>query len=195
MTSERPTEGDAQAPRRRRLYEPPESPTADAPGAVEERHAPAARSEDRGVPLGKEAEAARIVQNYVYWSGGIGVLAIPVLSTAAVLGIQIKMLSELSRLYGVPFSRQRGKALIAALAGGVGTVAIGRPLLAHVLALAFPLGWPVFQAASAGADAAATYAIGRVFTHHFGLGGTLLDFRPEETRAFFEAQIRRRDAR
>jgi uncharacterized protein (DUF697 family) len=139
--------------------------------------------------VGKEEEAARIVTRYVYWSTGLSLLPIPVVGVAAVLGVQLKMLGELSKLYGVPFSKHRGKALLASLGGGLGTMAVGRPIVAHALATVLPAGWPVLLAIASTASAA-TYAIGRVFTHHFELGGTLLSFRPEETRAFFEAQLR-----
>jgi uncharacterized protein (DUF697 family) len=183
--------GSESPPRRgrRRLYEPlhPEAaPVGPPPGADEPtpRPDPAARA-----PSGKEADAERIVKKYVYWSTGLSLLPIPVVGVVSVLGVQLRMLSELSRLYGVPFSKNLGKALIASLGGGLGTMAVGRPIVGHALASLLPGAWPVLLAVASTASAS-TYAIGRVFTHHFELGGTLLSFRPEETRAFFEAQIR-----
>jgi hypothetical protein len=35
-----------------------------------------------------------------------------------------------------------------------------------------------------------TYAIGRVFVQHYEMGGTLLDFDPDKTKAFFAEQFR-----
>ena len=41
----------------------------------------------------------------------------PLVDLAAVGGVQIQMLRRLSQIYGVPFSKNRGKALIAGFAG------------------------------------------------------------------------------
>ena len=190
MSADTPERG-ARPRRRARLYEStepepsvPVSTPASAAAAGDEARAGA----DRIFP-GKEVEASRLVKKYVYWSTGAGLLPLPLVGPAAVLGVQLKMLSELSRLYRVPFSKQRGKALIAALAGGVGAAAIGWPVAAHVLSAVFPPSWPVLPAACATTASAVTYAMGRVFTHHFELGGTLLDFRPADTRALFEARL------
>ena len=203
--------GDPGSPRRRRrLYEPiapeepraaPEEPPAapppadaagrDTPAVPQAAAAPVAAAIKGPALIGKQAEASLIVKKYVYWSVGLGLVAVPGLSTAAILGMQIKMVADLAELYRVPFSRHRAKAVIAALLGSLGTVAIGRPLLVQALALTVPLTWPLVTAASATAASTMTYAIGRVFTQHFELGGTLLSFRPEETRAFFEAELQR----
>lgn len=176
-----PTEQRPPRRPRRRLYE--ETPVDVPPAAPEldDHPAPAPAA------VGKEADALRIVKKHVYWAAGLGFLPIPVIGVASVVAIQIKMLRELSTLYGVPFSEHRGKALIATLAGGLGSIEIGRPLLSPLLAAMLPIGWPVVLVASSTAASASTYAIGRVFTHHFELGGTLLNFRAEDTRAFFEA--------
>jgi uncharacterized protein (DUF697 family) len=132
-----------------------------------------------------------VIRTYVYWAGGLSL--IPLAGVPSVVGLQLGMLGELATLYGVPFSRHRGKALIATLGGGFGTMAIGTPVLIGALALVVPLGWSALLALPSTA-AASTYAIGRVFAQHFALGGTLLDFRPEETRALLEAEFRRKMA-
>ena len=51
------------------------------------------------------------------WSGVAGLIPIPVVDVLAVGGLQIQMLRRLSQIYDVEFSENRGKALIAALAG------------------------------------------------------------------------------
>jgi uncharacterized protein (DUF697 family) len=132
-----------------------------------------------------------VIRTYVYWAGGLSL--IPLAGVPSVVGLQLGMLGELAGLYGVPFSAHRGKALIATVGGGFGAMALGTPVLMGALAVLFPLGWSALLALPSTA-AASTYAIGRVFSQHFALGGTLLDFRPEETRAFFEAEFRRKMA-
>jgi uncharacterized protein (DUF697 family) len=161
---------------------------AGAPGTV------TVVSVSAGPLVGKHVAASRIVTNYVGWAAGVGWLPFPFIGAAAVVAVQLKMLSELAALYGVPFSRERGRALIAAIGGGAGAVEISKPVLAPLLAAVVPLGWPVVSAAASTAASASTYAIGRVFVHHFELGGTLLSFRPEETRAYFAAERARGEA-
>jgi hypothetical protein len=46
---------------------------------------------------------------------------------------------------------------------------------------------------SAFAASALTYAIGRVFIHHFELGGTLLNFDADKLRSYFREQLRRKN--
>jgi uncharacterized protein (DUF697 family) len=137
--------------------------------------------------VGRESEAARIVQRYVYWSAGLSL--VPAVGAASVVGVQLKMVRDLARLYGVPFAEHRGRALLATLGGGLGAMTAGTPLLATALVALFPTAWPILVAACSTASAA-TYALGRVFTQHFERDGTLHDFRAEETRAAIEARLR-----
>ena len=203
--------------RRRRLYEPPstEAPekaevaagaepaagedTASAAPDASTREADASASPGPaptvtvvsvtpGPLVGKHVAATRVVTNYVGWAAGVGWLPLPFVGAAAVVAVQLKMLRELATLYGVPFSKERGRALIATIGGGAGAVEISKPVLGPLLGAVLPIGWPVISAAASTAASASTYAIGRVFVHHFELGGTLLSFRPEETRAYFAAE-------
>lgn len=197
MTDGPATEGPQPTRRRRRLYEPepPAPPPPDPPARAGEppvndgAESPAAPPTAGSRPVvGKSQEADSIVRKHVYWSAGLGLLPVPVLGVASVVGVQLKMLSELSALYGVPFSDEIGKALIASLGGGLGAMVIGRPVVAQALCALFPGFWPVLVAASSTA-AASTYAIGRVFIQHYEQGGTLHDFRPEEARSRLVREI------
>jgi uncharacterized protein (DUF697 family) len=94
----------------------------------------------------------------------------------------------------VQFSENRGKALIASLAGtmipvtsgmGAASALKGVPLLGMV-ASAFVM--PVLSAG-------ATYAIGKAFIQHFESGGTLLDFNPPDYKEFIKAQKQMWDSR
>jgi uncharacterized protein (DUF697 family) len=92
-------------------------------------------------------------------------------------------LRRLSQIYDVPFSENRGKALIAALAGALvpTTSGIGAfSLLKAVPIIGTIIGGFVTPVLSAGA----TYAIGKAFIQHFESGGTLLDFNPPDYREF-----------
>src|SRR5690348_4902967 len=65
----------------------------------------------------KEKQSIKTVKNYMWWSMGAGLIPIPVLDLAAIAGVQLKMVSEVSKLYDVPFEENRGKALISTLVG------------------------------------------------------------------------------
>ena len=109
-------------------------------------------------------------------------------------GRQIQMLRRLSQIYGVAFSENRGKALIASLAGsmipttsGIGAASVLKavPIVGTIVA-----GF-VIPVLSAGA----TYAIGKAFIQHFASGGTLLDFNPPDYREFVKASKEMWDSR
>ena len=86
------------------------------------------------------------------------------------------MLVDFRRIYDIDFSENRGKSLIAALAGsmipatsGMGAASAMKAIpILGLLASAF-----VMPALSAGA----TYAIGKAFVQHFKSGDTFLDFQ------------------
>ncbi len=134
------------------------------------------------------AEAAsKLVDRFALWSGVAGLVPLPVVDVVAVGGLQVQMLRRLSQIYDVEFSDNRGKALIAALAGSMipATSGIGAASslkfvpVVGTLAAAFVM--PVLSAG-------ATYAIGKAFIQHFESGGTLLDFNPPDYREFVKSQ-------
>jgi uncharacterized protein (DUF697 family) len=101
--------------------------------------------------------------------------------------LQVQMLRRLSQIYGVDFSENRGKALIAALAGSMIPATSGMGAASALKAV------PVINILAAGfimpvLSAGATYAIGKAFVQHFESGGTLLDFNPPDYREFVKAQ-------
>src|SRR5205085_2687306 len=67
----------------------------------------------------RDEAASKLVDRFSLWSGAAGLIPIPIVDMAAVGGVQLQMLRRLSEIYGVPFSENRGKAIIASLAGAV----------------------------------------------------------------------------
>src|ERR1700675_2989009 len=65
----------------------------------------------------REELASKLVDRFAIWSGVAGLVPIPVVDLLAVGGLQVQMLRRLSQIYDVEFSENRGKAVIAALAG------------------------------------------------------------------------------
>jgi uncharacterized protein (DUF697 family) len=135
------------------------------------------------------AEANAVVRKYMNWSFVGGLVPIPLADVMAVSGVQMKMLYELSKLYGVPFKAHIAKPLVGTLIGSVAPSAAAGGVLAlgikSVPVVGLTLGLLTMPALSM----AATYAVGRVFIAHFESGGTLLDFDPDKVRAHFRAEF------
>src|SRR3984885_8532321 len=145
-------------------------------------------------PEHRRETASKLVDRFAVWSGVAGLIPLPFVDVLAVGGLQVQMLRRLSQLYDVQFSENRGKALIASLAGTMIPVTSGMgaasalksvPLLG-IVASAFVM--PVLSAG-------ATYAIGKAFIQHFESGGTLLDFNPPDYKEFIKAQKEKWDSR
>jgi uncharacterized protein (DUF697 family) len=138
-------------------------------------------------PETREEMASKLVDRFALWSGVAGLIPVPVVDVFAVGGLQIQMVRRISQIYDVEFSDNRGKALIASLAGSMipATSGIGAAsVLKSVPIVGTIAGGFVMPALSAGA----TYAIGKAFIQHFATGGTLLDFNPPDYRQFIRRQ-------
>lgn len=122
-------------------------------------------------------QANKITNRKTLYAAGAGLIPFPIVDAAALLGVQLTMIHSISKLYDIPFKKHRVKSLIASLIGSGGTVGL--------IKLIPGLGTIIGGATSAVAGAAATYALGRVFTQHFDQGGTLLNFDPIASRAYF----------
>jgi len=119
---------------------------------------------------------------------------VPLIDIAAVAGVQLQMLRRLSEIYGVPFTDNRGKSIIASLAGSVlpASTATSTAITFGSLVKGVPLVGTTIGALTMPALAiGATYVIGKVFIQHFASGGTLLDFNPPDYREFIKAQKER----
>lgn len=142
-------------------------------------------------PHSRTATGEAIIHRNVLWALGAGVVPIPVVDILAVTGIQIKMLKELSDVYGLGFRESIAKKLVYSLLSGLGSVGIGVAVSSSLAKLVPGLGStlgvvtvPIFAGAF-------THALGRVFLMHFESGGTLLNFDPHAMRSHFKAEYDR----
>jgi uncharacterized protein (DUF697 family) len=160
---------------------------AQKPSASMSSDTEATASTSAELPEQRDQAASKLVDRFAIWSGVAGLVPVPVIDVLAVGGLQLQMLRRLSQIYGVEFSENRGKSLIAALAGcmipatsGMGAASALKAIpVVNILAAGFVM--PVLSAG-------ATYAIGKAFVQHFESGGTLLDFNPPDYREFVKAQ-------
>ncbi|MDD2764705.1 MAG: YcjF family protein [Opitutaceae bacterium] len=132
-----------------------------------------------------ETRALKLTRRYALWSMGGGLIPVVGLDIAAIITAQIKMLHDMSKIYGVEFKENRAKSIVTSLIGSLGIVPIGTGILFSViklLPLVGPLAATVALPVSAGAI---TYATGKVFITHFESGGTFLDLNPAKMKAAY----------
>jgi len=134
----------------------------------------------------RQAEA--IIKRNTLWAVGAGALIFPVVDVLAASAVQLKMLKNLSDLYGVKFSEGIAKKLVSSLLMSLGGLAVGvgaASLIKLIPGVGSALGVLTFPLAVA----AFTNALGRVFLMHFESGGTLLDFDPKKMQEHFKREF------
>jgi uncharacterized protein (DUF697 family) len=127
-----------------------------------------------GAPVALTAE--KIVNGSMILAAGAGAIPLPIWDSAAIMGVQIKMIADLAAFYGVPFEKKLGRTAIATLIGGLAPGLLARGGVGAFLKILPGVG-SIFGALAQPAFAAAvTYGIGQVFIKHFKSGGTLPTF-------------------
>lgn len=135
------------------------------------------------------AKAMNIVSQRGNWAMAGGLLPIPLVDSAVIIGVQLPMLKKLSALYNVPFHQNRAKAIVMSLVGGFLPYLTGAGL-AGLLGRAIPfLGWGIGIATVSVLAKATTHATGVVFIQHYESGGTLLNFDPVATQDFYKKEF------
>jgi uncharacterized protein (DUF697 family) len=167
----------AQAPSAEATAAEPTTP-AEAPATAPATAAPPPPVTDRA------RGANALIERYATYSAAAGLVPVPAIDAAAIAAVQVQMLRALAAHYTVPFSQERGQALIAALVGGVMPSLAGYQCLKLAGPLAGILGISGFAMTS-------TWAVGRVFVAHFETGGTLIDLNVEESKRRMSAALRR----
>jgi uncharacterized protein (DUF697 family) len=139
----------------------------------------------------RETAALVLVKRHVPWAVGAGVIPLPGVDLAALVAVQMTMLSKLAKHYEVPFRKNAAKPVVVALLGDVlgstlsgGTVSLAKmvPVVGTIVGV---IALPAFVGA-------VTYAVGRVFVSHFEAGGTLLNLDPAALRDHFKTEFEQR---
>lgn len=144
--------------------------------------------EEVEVVVDKLAKGRKIIKNRVIASVGLGLIPIPLVDVVGLTGVQLEMLSKLSRLYEIPFRKDVGKSIIASLIGSVLPVSV-TPAVMSLLKAVPIIGQTTSVLTMSVLGGATTYAVGKVFVQHFEAGGTFLDFDPEAMRKYFAEQF------
>jgi len=174
---------------RRRLYHiTPDNPSTEQAEDAPVTSAEAALEARMQRQLKQQrARAHEMLHYHTALTGTVGALPLPLLDMVAVSALQLHLIRDLSRIYGVDFSSQRAKAAVAALLSGAQTGLVVSSMFKYVPVV----GYIVASIPSAAAVGGITYAVGKVFIYHFELGGTLLDFDADKLRAYFKTQLKR----
>jgi uncharacterized protein (DUF697 family) len=134
----------------------------------------------------REQKALKTVKNHMWWSMGAGLIPVPFVDLVAVSGVQLRMLSEISKIYEIPFQEGRGKALIGSLIGYVVPSAMSFGMVGSLLKAVPLVGTLVGAPSMALFCGGSAWALGKVFIQHFESGGTFLNFDPTEVKDHFQ---------
>src|SRR6516165_3217039 len=132
----------------------------------------------------RDEHALQLVDRLSLWSGAAGLIPLPLVDVAAVGGVQFYMLRRLSEIYGVPFSDNRGKSILASVTGSLIPASASTSVIKSLPGIGTVIGALTMPVVSAGA----TWVIGKLFIQHFASGGTLLDLNPSDYREFIKEQ-------
>jgi uncharacterized protein (DUF697 family) len=137
----------------------------------------------------RDAQTERVIRNYAYGSAAVGLIPIPVVDLVALTGVQLKLIKRLSVLYGVPFSADRSRNIIASLAGASVPLGLTRGVCSFLKAVPV-IGTTVIAVSMSALSAGSTYALGKVFVRHFESGGTFLTFDMARHKDYYDEQVR-----
>ncbi len=125
-----------------------------------------AASIDAGRQAARRRLARKIVERHRTYAAIGGLAPLPIVNVAGVTALVMRMVKQLSELYGAPFERDRTRSLIIAILGGATPTGLGT-VTASTLAFAVPGSALFGLAVSALTAGALTRGIGLVFIEHF----------------------------
>jgi len=126
----------------------------------------------------------KTIKNHVIGSMGVGMIPIPIVDLVALVGIQVNMLRKLAAAYGLPFTQDKVKTILASLIGG-GIPVTFSAAFASLIKTVPIIGYTTSALAMPVLAGSTTYAVGKVFSQHFASGGTFLNFDPEQVREYY----------
>jgi uncharacterized protein (DUF697 family) len=124
------------------------------------------------------AQARELIERHAKYAAAGGLIPLPIVDIAGVTAIIVRLVRQLARLYEVSERRDRTRAIVLGLLGGVAPVGIGAIATAGFMRFV-PGANLLSMAVTSIAAAACTRSIGLIFLEHFESGGTLLDFKVE----------------
>ena len=133
--------------------------------------------------------ADQIVRNWSQWATVAGFIPVPVLDTAVIGGLQVKMIQELCKVYEVPFKEEAVKSVLAAVTGSVSTSIVSSVFAGSVAKYVPYVGSAVALVTQPAVAYGSTYAVGALFTKHFESEGTLFDISVDSMKGLYKEQF------
>ena len=129
-----------------------------------------------------------IVMNHTYWAVAVGLIPIPFVDVAGVTALQLEMIKQLCKQYGIDFNEVQSKSLIGTQIAAAASNFLAR--LGTSALKSLPLvGSAVGSASTAVLSGASTYALGQVFLNHLDGGGTLANFDLSSVKKLYEEKV------
>jgi uncharacterized protein (DUF697 family) len=114
----------------------------------------------------RRARALAIVERHANYSGAGGFIPLPIVNVVTIAAVLVRMVRALSRLYGVPFERNRAYSLVIGLLGGVMPTRLATAVT--VTMVSFVPGYNLFGLAVTSVTASAyARSIGRMLIDRF----------------------------
>jgi uncharacterized protein (DUF697 family) len=124
----------------------------------------------------RRSQANSIVERHTAYAAVGGIIPVPIANVASITAVIVRMVKLLSDLYGIPFERDRARAIVVGLMGGAMPTGLGA-VTTSTLFYIVPGSALVGLAVSSIAAVACTRSIGRIFVEHFESGSSLHDLR------------------
>ena len=122
----------------------------------------------------RRSQANSIVERHTAYAAVGGIIPVPIANVASITAVIVRMVKLLSDLYGIPFERDRARAIVVGLMGGAMPTGLGA-VTTSTLFYIVPGSGLVGLAVSSIAAVACTRSIGRIFVEHFETGSSLHD--------------------
>ena len=182
------SEGSPKPRRRRRLYETEESNDSTDHSTDPEQARVEAGAPEKGQNQTEDelrvSAADNTIKYYCFWSFSTALIPVPLVDLAAMSAIQVKMISELSELYEVPFSQGLAKKAIATLVASASSSSF-----ASLIKLVPGIGYFGLAIPLATLNVSYTYAVGKIFAQHFQSGADLASFDPDAQKTNFKEKL------
>lgn len=131
-----------------------------------------------------QEELDTLIRHHVWTAMAVGLVPIPLVDLAGILGVQLNLMRKLANYYRVPFLKDSVKNILSSLIGSALPVTVAAPV-ASLLKVIPVIGTSVGAVSMPLVAGAATYAVGKVFIQHFASGGTFLTFNPQKVKAYY----------
>jgi uncharacterized protein (DUF697 family) len=133
--------------------------------------------------------AQQRVKRWAQWSVAASLVPVPFVDLIAISGIQVKLIHDLCKIYGVCFEHRIALAVATGLTGGAVTKGVAMTATRAVARSMPGVGTLMTVAFEPTLSYATTYAIGSAFISHFEADGTLHNFNPDSMKEHFAEQL------